>query len=387
MAKADIAALLALCAAFFIAVGDVIHQRSTHEVTAEPVGHVALFMALLRDRQWWFGSLVAAAGFAFQAAALGFGSVLLVQALLVTSLLFALPINAMLTHRRVTRWEWTWAALLAASVAVIVIVGNPTAGHSRASWETWTAVIVVLGPALVLCVIAAGILKGPASAVLLAIVSGALWGLFAVLTKGVVDRLDDGIWELVRTPELYAWALVGVAGTAWQQASFRAGSLTASLPTMTVAEPVVGSALGVVVLGEALRPGEAGWLTLIVAVAVMVVATVALARGEAGRPPPSRPREPLVWSRAERHRDHSFGTRHGSGAGGCRRRGAGGAAGGGIHRRGLAARRGGSPSASDPPTRWWAPTRPAHSPATAWTCRSRCRPEPTRRRVSCRCAR
>jgi threonine/homoserine efflux transporter RhtA len=50
---------------------------------------------------------------------------------------------------------------------------------------------------------------------------------------------------------------------------------------MTVAEPVVGSVLGVVVLGETLRPGDAGWLTLIVAVAVMVVATVALARGEA----------------------------------------------------------------------------------------------------------
>ncbi len=38
------------------------------------------------------------------------------------------------------------------------------------------------------------------------------------------------------------------------------------------------------VLGETLRPGEAGWITLIVAVAVMVVATVALARGEAATP-------------------------------------------------------------------------------------------------------
>ena len=200
MAKADIAALLALGAAFFIAIGDVIHQRSAHQVTDEPVSHIGLFTRLLRDRQWWLGSLVAAAGFALQAAALGLGSVLLVQALLVTSLLFALPINARLTHRRVTRWEWMWAALLAASVAVIVTVGNPTAGHSRASLETWTAVAAVLVPALVLCVIGARVWSGPASAVLLAVVSGALWGLFAVLTKGVVDRLDDGIWALLRTP-------------------------------------------------------------------------------------------------------------------------------------------------------------------------------------------
>ena len=277
----DLAALLALGAAAFIAIGDVIHQRQAHEVTDEPVGHVALFTRLLRDRQWWLGSIVAAVGFALQAAALGFGSVLLVQALLVTSLLFALPINARLSRRRVTRWEWTWAVLLAASVAVIVTVGNPTAGHARASLETWTVVIAVLGPAVVVCVLGAGVLKGPASAVLLAVVSGALWGVFAVLTKGVVDRLDDGLWALLETPELYVWAVVAVAGTAWQQASFRAGALTASLPTMTVTEPVVASVLGIFVLGEALRPGDAGWLTLIAAVAVMVVATAALARGEA----------------------------------------------------------------------------------------------------------
>ena len=281
MDKADIAALLAVGAAFFIAIGDVIHQRSAQEVTDEPVSHVDLFLRLLRDRRWWLGSIVAAVGFGLQAAALGFGSVLLVQALLVTSLLFALPINARLSHRRVTRWEWTWAALLAAAVAVIVTVGNPTEGHSRASLETWTVVIALLGPALVLCVVGARIWSGPVSAVLLALVSGALWGVFAVLTKGVVDRLDDGLWALLRTPELYVWALVGVAGTAWQQSSFRAGALTASLPTMTVAEPVVGSVLGIVVLGETLRPGDAGWLTLIVAVAVMVVATAALVRGEA----------------------------------------------------------------------------------------------------------
>ena len=291
MAKADIAALLALGAAFFIAIGDVIHQRSAHEVTDEPVGHIGLFTRLLRDRQWWLGSLVAAAGFALQAAALGLGSVLLVQALLVTSLLFALPINARLTHRRVTRWEWTWAALLAASVTVIVLVGNPTAGHSRASLETWIAVAVVMGPALVLCVLGARVWSGATSAVLLAVVSGALWGLFAVLTKGVVDRLDDGFWALLRTPELYAWALVAIAGTAWQQSSFRAGSLTASLPTMTVAEPVVASVLGIVVLGETLRPGDAGWFTLVVAVVVMVVATAALARGEAVAADTGKPAE------------------------------------------------------------------------------------------------
>ncbi len=282
MAKADIAALLALGAAFFIAVGDVIHQRTAHDVTDENVGHLELFTRLLRDRQWWLGSAIAAVGFGLQAAALGLGSVLLVQALLVTSLLFALPLNARATGRPVTGAQWVWAAVLAAAVVVIVTVGNPTPGHSRAAFEVWTGVVAVMGPALVLCVFGARMLAGrPAAAVLLGVVSGSLWGLFAVLTKGVVDRLGHGLWAVVTAPELYVWAAVAVAATAWQQSSFRAGSLAASLPTMTVTEPLVASVLGVFVLGETLQPGDRGWELLVVAIAAMVVATVALARSEA----------------------------------------------------------------------------------------------------------
>ena len=93
MHPSDLAAICALGAALFIAFGDVFQQRSAHEVTDEPVGHAGLFLRLLRDRQWWLGSLLAIAGFALQAAALRFGSVLLVEALLVTSILFALPLS------------------------------------------------------------------------------------------------------------------------------------------------------------------------------------------------------------------------------------------------------------------------------------------------------
>jgi drug/metabolite transporter (DMT)-like permease len=142
-------------------------------------------------------------------------------------------------------------------------------------------VVAVIGPALVLCLLGARIWSGPIRAVLLGLVSGSLWGLLAVLTKGVVDRLGDGIWAVLRTPELYAWVLVAIAATVWQQSSFQAGTLTASLPTLTVAEPVVGSVLGVVVLGESLKTNDVGRLALVLAVVVMVVATVALARGAA----------------------------------------------------------------------------------------------------------
>lgn len=285
MDKTGIAAALAVAAALMVGIGDVVQQRSAQQVTDQPVGTVALFRRLLRDRRWWAGSLVAAAGFGFQAAALGVGSVVLVQAILVTSLLFALVISARVNHRRVTRRQGFWAVLLVAAVAVILTVGDPQAGAPRGSLQTWTIVGLVMGPALILCVIGARMFPGSVGALLLGLMSGSLWGLFSVVTKGVVDQLDRGIPALLRTPEMYVLIAVAIAATAWEQSAFRAGPLTASLPAVTVAEPVVGSLLGVTVLGEALHTNGVGLAALGVSIVVMAAATVALAHSQAASAP------------------------------------------------------------------------------------------------------
>src|SRR5215469_9876601 len=114
MSKVDVAVLIALCAALASAIGDVIRQRSAHEITDKEVGHLELFRLSLRDARWWLGGGGAVANYGLQAAALVLGSVMLVTALQVTSLLFALPIYARLVRKRVTRWEWMWAVVLAA---------------------------------------------------------------------------------------------------------------------------------------------------------------------------------------------------------------------------------------------------------------------------------
>jgi drug/metabolite transporter (DMT)-like permease len=283
MSKVDVAALIALCAALASAFGDVIRQRSAHEITDQDVGHLELFRMSLRDKRWWVGGLAAITNYSLQACALIWGSVVLVTALQVTALLFALPINARLTHHRVTRWEWMWAVVLAAALAVVVIVGDPKSGHERASLSSWIIVAAVMGPALVLCVVAARVWSGrPVAAVLLALVSGSSLALFAVLTKGVVEVGESGLGAVLRAPEFYPWLVVALCGMVFQQSAFRAGALTASLPTMTVCKPVVAGALGITVLGETLAAttGPAA-LVLVSAVALVIIATVALARGEA----------------------------------------------------------------------------------------------------------
>ncbi len=281
MAKTDIAALLALGSALCIAIGDVLQQRATHCITDKSVGTVELLRSLFRNRRWWCGVLTLAASVVLQAVALGEGSVLLVQALLMLSVLFALPINAKLSHRTVTGGEWMWAGLLTIAVIVVVTVGNPQAGRSSASLKTWAAVAAVLVPLLVACVVIGRNRGGALAAMLFAFVSGTLWGVFAVLTKEVVGRLGDGGWAVVQTPEVYACLLVAVGGIAWGQSAFRAGPLTASMPTLEMAQPVVAAVLGVVVLGETLSAGRAGMIALTAAALVMTAAIIKLAHVDA----------------------------------------------------------------------------------------------------------
>jgi drug/metabolite transporter (DMT)-like permease len=236
----------------------------------------------VRDARWWLGALGAIANYSLQAAALALGSVMLVTALQVTSLLFALPIYARLAHHRVTRWEWAWAVALAGALAVLVTVGDPGAGNTRGSWGTWLAVAVVMVPALVFCVLGARVWSGGRAApVLLAVVAGSALALFALFTKGAIGAVSGGFGAFLRAPESYCLIPAALAGMIFQQSAFRAGALTASLPTVTVAKPVVASALGVVVLGETLNASGPRLLALIAAAVVVVISTIALARGEA----------------------------------------------------------------------------------------------------------
>jgi hypothetical protein len=279
-----LAATLAVLAAALFAVAAALQQRAAATAPQNGAGALGLVSALVRQPLWWAGSVADVAGYVAQAAALGLGSLLLVQPLLVTSLLFALPLGARWSGRRLRPADRTWAVLLAAALALFVVTGEPTAGVDRAPPAAWWPVALALGVVLAGCLLGAAAGRGATRAVLLAVATGVLYGLAGALTKSVVSVLGGGVLALLGTWETYGLALALAAGTLLQQAAFRAGDLGASLPAVTVGEPVVAVGLGVAVLHEHLRAGGTEWLLVGVLVAVMVAATVALARSSAAVP-------------------------------------------------------------------------------------------------------
>jgi drug/metabolite transporter (DMT)-like permease len=264
-----------------MAIGIVVRQRATMDVPSDQSVSTRMIVTLLRRPIWWLGTAAAVAGYGFQALALVKGSLILVQPLLVSALLFALPLSARLAGRRVTRREWMWAGLLTLSLALFVLLARPSPPDRPASVPV--SVLVAFGclALIVGCVVVARRLDGSQRAVLFAVGVGVLFGVVAVVTKIVMHLLNQrGAMALLATPAPYALVLLGIVATLLQQSAFHAGALQTSVPTMLVLEPVVAVCLGAVLLGEELDVSGYELIALIIAVAAMTAATFSLGRGE-----------------------------------------------------------------------------------------------------------
>ncbi len=273
--------LLALLAALFLAIGIVVRQRATIDVPADLGVSPLMIQTLIRRPLWWAGTAAAISGFVFQALALANGSLLLVQPILTSALLFALPLSARLAHRRVTRGEWAWAMLLTVALAVFVVLAKARPGNYEASLTSSAVVAVVCTAAVSACVLVATRVVGWRRAVLLAVAVGVLFGVVAVLTKLVMHVLtNDGLRAVLTAPVLYLLALLGVLAMLLQQSAFHAGSLQTSVPTMLVLEPVIAVLIGAVVLGEHLEVGRWDAVAIAVSTLAMAAATIALGRDE-----------------------------------------------------------------------------------------------------------
>jgi drug/metabolite transporter (DMT)-like permease len=264
-----------------MAIGIVVRQRATMDVPAELGVSTVMLSTLLRRPLWWFGTAAAVLGYVFQALALIKGSLLLVQPLLVSALLFALPLSARMAGRRVTRGEWLWAGLLTTSLAVFVLLARPGPPARAASIPVTTIVGAVCVVIILGCIVLAVRIGGWKRAVLLAVSVGVLFGVVAVVTRVVMRIADErGLLSLLATPAPYALVVFGVFATLLQQSAFHAGALQTSVPTMLVLEPVVAVFLGALLLGEELEAGRYEAIALAVAIAAMTAATVALGRDE-----------------------------------------------------------------------------------------------------------
>ena len=268
---------LALAAALLFSLGTVLQQQVAATASEEEARGAGFLLRLARKPRWLAGIAADALGFVAQAAALGLGRIVVVQPLLATSVVFALPLGARLEGKRVSRPEVVAALAVAAGLGAFLVLADPAGGVDNASATAWVTSFAV---AAVLCGVLTLAARGRAPvhrAALLGTAAGILFALSAALTKATVEQLDDGVPAVFEHWQLYALVVVGYASMTLSQASLQAGALAAAVATQMALDPVVSLFLGTLAFEETIHDDTGALLGALAAFAVMIAGIAFLA--------------------------------------------------------------------------------------------------------------
>jgi drug/metabolite transporter (DMT)-like permease len=294
-----LAIVLALVGAVLFALGTVLQQKGAMEESGAEDLEAGSLLRLLRKPVWLLGVGIDGLGYACQAAALGVGTIVVVQPLLVLSVVFALPLGARLTGQRVGRREVVGALVVVVGLAAFTLVSNPEGGKDDATDRAWIIGAAITGGVALALVLASRGERSPGvRAALLGTASGVLFGLIAALTKATVDRLDDGIIAVLADWHLYGLIGASVIAFALMQGALATGALAPALSTIMVFETIVGVACGIWMLGEELHEEAWGVALSVAALVLVIVGLIALSRSqgapEGGAQPPRPAAAPAV---------------------------------------------------------------------------------------------
>jgi drug/metabolite transporter (DMT)-like permease len=268
---------IALAAALLFALGTVLEEEVASQSSEADARGASFLLRLARRPRWLAGFAADALGFVAQAAALAVGRLVVVQPLLATSVVFALPLGAKLGGRRVSRRDLLAACTVTAGLGIFLVVADPTGGVQNPGAAAWIISFAGCFAAAAGLVLAARGRSPAQRAALLGTAAGVLYALFAALTKATVDVLGEGVPEVFTDWHLYALIAVGYASMSLSQAGLQTGALAPAVATEMSIDPVTSLLLGTLAFKESLHETVAGNLLALAAFAVMLVALVYLA--------------------------------------------------------------------------------------------------------------
>ncbi|NBM17293.1 DMT family transporter [Streptomyces sp. GC420] len=297
------AVVAALAAGACFAVAGVLQQRAASARPDEEALSPRLLRHLVRERVWLLGIALAVLAYAFQSLALAFGPLSLVQPLIVTELIFAVPLSARLNRMRLGAREWFGTFAVAAGLALALVSARPHGGRPGATDPlSWGLVLGATAGLAGCALLTARLLSGAWRASAVALAAGAVMGAQSALLAATIDRLDEGVAAVLAGWQTYALVGASVIGLLLIQSAFQQGPLAAGMTVIDATEPVVAVAVGTAVFGETVTHGwpASGFTALGLALVVAGIASLDSSpllaalycrerRGTRTRHPPSPP--------------------------------------------------------------------------------------------------
>ncbi|MGO4144896.1 DMT family transporter [Paenarthrobacter sp. YAF11_1] len=278
-----LAVFLAVLGAFFLAIGA---QRQGSAVKAD-TGGLALssngFLRLLRNPRWMLGLLFLALGMVMNAIALVSAPLTVVQPIGAIALVITTVVNAKdqgLSINRAT--VVAISACVTGSALFVLLAVFVTQENHHVTSEDELTIVLLLALAVGIFGTLAVLFKHRMSAFVYILGAGVLFGFVAVLTRIIGKHLLDpnGLFLLnVQWYTLIAIVAAGGLGSWFVQSAYSGGPPDLVIAGLTVIDPMVGIAIGIVILGE-LRPDVHAVMAIAMAVAatLAIVGVIALSR-------------------------------------------------------------------------------------------------------------
>ena len=282
-----IAVTAAVGAALVFGISSVADQRSTKRVKTRRALSPEILVDLVRQPLWVIAVGANVAGFALQIVALDFGSLALVQPLLVCDLLFAVLISRYGLSRgappppggkRGGLAIFAGVGAATAGVAGFLAVGQPSGGQTHASFSILAPLLLGLIVVVGGCVVV-GERNRNVRPLALALACGVNYGVAAFVVKLLTSEFGGGLAGVLSSWPIYVLAVVGPLGFLLNQDAFQQGTFLAPVQAIiTTADPVISIGLGIVWLHVRLRGGPAATFGEVASLLLMTAGIVITAR-------------------------------------------------------------------------------------------------------------
>jgi hypothetical protein len=244
---------VALCSAVGFAFSTSLQHHAAAAAPETANGAGKLLGHLLRRPVWVAAQAVGLVSFALHAVALRLGALAVVQPVVVSGIVFAVPVRAALNRTRPSASELGAVALTGLGLSVFLVVSKPTSRPTRVVEGAVPLVITGAGlvTAAVVYVLASRCRETSWRSGLFGVSAGVLFGLVAGLIKLNIGRAHTfGVSGLLTGWPLWWLVVAGLCGVAVNQRAYRTARLSASMPILNVVDVLVALVFGYMVFGE-----------------------------------------------------------------------------------------------------------------------------------------
>lgn len=215
---------------------------------------------------------------ALQGVALYYGSLVLIEPLLTTDLVFLMLLLHFRYGVRVGLREWMGVVAISAGLTSFLVAAFPRPGHEIADGAWWIINSAVVAAAIL---IGAVIMRGSGSSTLRAGVGGIASGLNLALTASFVKlgfhNIDlYGFWHTATSLVCLGFIVSALLSIVVLQSTFAAGPLVVSQPAIEIVTPLAGCLIGVFLLGDIITTTAAALVLEIAGGVVMIIGVIML---------------------------------------------------------------------------------------------------------------